>query len=198
MTTRSPVYLVLVVLITGMVLAGCAKSNTTSTSGEAAVASGQATPSSSSSGACPTTETVTAAKTKFVLHAGLGSGAFYEWIYKPFRRGSLKLSIHNTGSLAKAALAGVFAVHEMDVAKNDAEGDPGLCKVLIAPIDDVRNALDAMVGKIKHGGANDANVGAVDSAVMSLKQQATSAGSSFTDQTPSAAQIASPPSSNGS
>lgn len=146
---------------------------------------------------CPKTETGHLAKSKFVLHAGLAAGAFYKFIFQPFRAGRLSFHLHNLASLAEAALAGAFVVHEVDVAKSDAAQDPTLCKVVIKPLDDVYNALASVVHKLKSGGASSTNIDPISSGFDSLHNQASSAGSSFQNTTPSAGQLANP-SSTGS
>ena len=182
------------VLITLALLAGCGKSNP----GGAAVGTTVAAGATGSSGACPTTETVSGAKTKFVLHAGLASGAFYHWIYGPLRAGSFRHGAsHRLTAILKAGLAAAFVVHELRIAKADAAADPTLCHLLIAPINAVENAFGAVVGKVRHGSAGVGDVAPVDQAISSLKQQATTAGAAVTDQVPSASQLANP-SSTGS
>jgi hypothetical protein len=37
---------------------------------------------------CPTSNTKSFAKTKFVLHAGLAFGAFHRYLYKPYQAGT--------------------------------------------------------------------------------------------------------------
>ncbi|MBO0691872.1 MAG: hypothetical protein J2P58_03150, partial [Acidimicrobiaceae bacterium] len=64
-------------------------------------------------GTCPTHNTTSFAKTKFVLHSALAFGAFHRYIYKPFRSGSFSSSNHFTKRLlafGKATAAGLFVV----------------------------------------------------------------------------------------
>src|ERR1700738_4387467 len=104
-------------------VAGCGKSTTTSNAGPTV-------PGVTTTGTalvCPATETINLAKTKFVLHAGLAGGAFYHWIFQPWRHGDFH-GFHRLGTIVKAALAAAFVVHEINQARTDAHADPALCK----------------------------------------------------------------------
>lgn len=184
-------------LLVVALLAGCGKSSSASSSAANPAAGNSATGAPAAAASCPTTETKPLAKTKFVLHASLASGAFVHWIYTPFKAKQLHLSIHNASHIAKAALAGAFVVHELKQAKTDALGDPTLCKVVIAPIQTVSDAFSSVVGKIRHGDVDASNLAPVVSGFSSLKNTASSLGSSITDKVPSAGQLANP-SSTGS
>lgn len=173
-------------------LAGCGSSKSTSSNTTVAgVATGSGAP-------CPTTETASLAKTKFVLHAGLASGAFYHWIFEPMRAGAFR-SGHSgrLRAILKAGLAAAFVVHELRVARTDAAQDPTLCKIVVHPIDTIETAFSSVEGKVKRGSASDSDLAPVDQGITSMKQQSAQAGSPVTDQTPTAGQLANP-SSTGS
>ncbi len=179
-----------------VLLAGCGKSTTTSTPATSGPA--PATTASGSASTCPTTETVNLAKTKFVLHAGLASGAFYHWIYQPFRSGAFRSGgISRLGAIVKAGLAAAFVVHELRQAKVDAAGDPTLCKVVIAPLVAVDDAIGRVVSRIRGGDPSASDLNPVDQGFTNLKQQSASSGAPVTDQTPTAAQLANPSSTGG-
>jgi len=92
---------VLTVVLGALVLVGCGKSTATSagsssagvtSSVPAAGAAGGAGTSGSgpttSAGGCPTSNTKSFAKSKFVLHVGLAAGTFHRYLYKPFKAGT--------------------------------------------------------------------------------------------------------------
>jgi hypothetical protein len=125
-------------------------------------------------------------KTKFVLHAGLAFGAFHHFIYAPFKAGGL----HGVASFAKAGAAGLFTVHELKVAKADAESSPTLCH-LAAPFDNASAALSNSIGNIKSGKATGADINALNSKINAVQSGAQADGVPAPDQVPSAAQLAS-------
>jgi hypothetical protein len=125
-------------------------------------------------------------KTKFVLHAGLAFGAFHHFVYAPFKVGGL----HGVAPLAKAGAAGLFTVHELKVAKADAESSPTLCH-LAAAFDNAGAALGSAVGNIKSGKVSSADINALNSKVNAVQSGAQADGVPAPDQVPSAAQLAS-------
>jgi hypothetical protein len=161
---------VAVVLV--LALAGCGSS------------SGSSGTSPASGSSAPTgTSTTHLAKTKFVLHAGLAFGAFHRWIYKPAKAGELSHPLQHKLTTVKAALAAAFVYHELSLALKDAQADPTLSK-LVSPITDLQNRLHGLAGSVKSGGASSSVVQGLDGLVSSVKQQASSAGHSITEQTP--------------
>jgi hypothetical protein len=156
----------------------------------AATVIGCGSSSSSSSPSAPapgatssTTGQIKLAKTKFVLHAGLAFGAFHRWIYKPAKAGELAHPFKHPLTAAKAALAGAFVYHELKLALTDAQSDKTLSK-LVAPITALQNKIQGLAGSVKSGGASAADASGLESAISSIKQQASSAGQSITEQAP--------------
>ena len=172
---RYPVSVValLAVLAFAVTACGSSKSSTSSSLSSAAA----------SSTATSATSTTKLAKTKFVLHAGLAFGAFHRWIYKPAKAGELSHPLEHKLTTVKAALAAAFVYHELKLALADAQADPTLSK-LVAPITDLQNKLHGLAGSVKSGGASASDVDGLDSAVSSIKSQATAAGQPITEQTP--------------
>lgn len=112
----------------GVVASGCGSGKTTTTTN----AQGQTTVS------C----TIHFAKTKFVLHAGIAAGAFYRYIYNPYRAGTFKKNAPGRKkALVKAAATSLVVVHELKIASRDAQCDGPALKKLASPI---RGLLDAV------------------------------------------------------
>ncbi|PZR65857.1 MAG: hypothetical protein DLM63_10765 [Solirubrobacterales bacterium] len=150
--------------------------------------------SSSSSGSASSTPNVGHVPTlKFALHAGLAFGAFHRYIYKPFKQGRLIRGglLHHKLALVKAGLAGLFAYHEIKLAIMDARASPILSK-LLTPLDALGAKLSALGTSIKGGHVDPAAVASTNSDVGSVSSLAHAHGVSVSDQTPSAAQLASP------
>ncbi|MBB4935727.1 hypothetical protein FHR32_000032 [Streptosporangium album] len=116
------------------------------------------------------------AKTRFALHAGLGLGAFYRYIYKPLRSGGFQTGADKrTRTFLKAAVAGAFALHEMKIAKGFAVANPTLCKGVQA----VSNSVAGLTGKLKGGTATGADLDATKNSLDALKQKALNSGYDF-------------------
>lgn len=150
--------------------------------GNAAAASAPAAPD----GSCQHVDTIKFDKTKFVLHAGLAFGAFHHFIYRPYTEHRL----HGVLALGKAGLAGLFTVHELKLAKADAESSPTLCK-LVAPFDRASAALSGEVDKIKSDKATAGDMDGLGKQVNALQAAAKSAGVEAPDLVPDDGQLAS-------
>jgi hypothetical protein len=157
-------------------------------------ADGQSTATTSgSSVACQQVGSVHFDKTKFVLHAGLAYGAFHHFISTPSRAGAFHSGAPGrVGSLVKAGLAGLFVVHELKLAKQDAESSPTLCH-LVAPLDEAAAALSNISGKLRTGSASDQELNDVTGKIDSTQQGAGQAGVQVPDQLPTDSQLANPP-----
>jgi hypothetical protein len=130
--TRTRVLLIGIVLVGLVSATGCGPTSASSAPGTSASAS--AAPGA----ACQQVGSVNFDKTKFTLHAGLAFGAFHHFIYAPYKAGTL----HGVVALAKAGPAGLFTVHELKLAKADAESSPTLCH-LAAPFDKASAAISS-------------------------------------------------------
>jgi len=108
------------------------------------------------------------AKTKFVLHAGLAFGAFHRYIYKPLKQGAFKRGTPGRlKALLKAGAAGLFAVHELRLAHDDALSSD-LLRPLADRVDGLGNTLSALAAKLKGGIANPAEISSSAAAVDAL------------------------------
>ncbi|MEV7007822.1 hypothetical protein [Streptosporangium sp. NPDC051022] len=113
------------------------------------------------------------AKTRFALHAGLALGAFHRYIYKPLRAGGFKEGAEKRKrTFAKAAVAGLFAVHELRRAKSFAMGNPTLCR----GVETVSNSFSELVDKLKGGTATEQDLDASRNSFGNLQKDATSNG----------------------
>jgi hypothetical protein len=131
-----------------------------------------------------TTPTVSHAKTKFALHAGLAFGAIYQWIYKPAKAGELKHPLQHKLTALKAAAAGAFAYHELRLALAAAQADPTLSH-LVAPITALQNKIKGVPSQVSSSGGTSSSVAdELNSSISSIKGQAASAGQTITNQVP--------------
>ncbi|MGH3718293.1 MAG: hypothetical protein ACRDRI_05500 [Pseudonocardiaceae bacterium] len=166
-----------------LVLVGCGSSTT----GSALFSS--AAPAAS----CPEVQTASFDKTKFVLHAGLGFGAFHHFIYKPFRSGEFSSGSRGRARhLAEAGLAAAFTVHELRLAKQDAEANPTLCRVVAAPLDSAAGSLQLLDNRLSSGQAGGSDLDQVNRTIDEAQHGSAQAGIPVTDQIPSVQQLAHP------
>jgi hypothetical protein len=174
--TRTRVLLIWIVLVGLVSVAGCGPSSSKSATSASAVPGA----------ACQQVGSVNFDKTKFVLHAGLAFGAFHHFIYAPYKANNL----HGVVALAKAGLAGLFTVHELKLAKADAESSPTLCH-LAAPFDKASAAISSSISQIKSGKASSQDIEGLNNDVNAVQSGARADGVPAPDQVPSDSQLAS-------
>jgi hypothetical protein len=179
--TRTRVLMIGLVLVGLVSASGCGPSSSSSATNSAS-ASASAVPG----GACQQVGSVNFDKTKFVLHAGLAFGAFHHFIYAPYKVGTLR----GVGALAKAGLAGLFTVHELKLAKADAESSPTLCH-LAAPFDKASAAISSSTHQIKNGKASSQDIEGLNNDVNAVQRGAAADGVPAPDRVPNDSQLAS-------
>jgi hypothetical protein len=134
--------------------------------------------------ACSKVGTKKLAKTRFLLHAGLGIGAFRHWVYTPFKAGKFnKGAKGRVKTMVKAGAATLFALHQLKTAKNFAEADKTLCK-LVAPIDKLTASLPGLGSGLKAGKLDSNGISTTATNVASLKGSATKLGAPITEKVP--------------
>ena len=123
------------------------------------------------------------AKTKFLLHSGLAFGAFHRYILKPYRAGSFtKGAPGRTKAIAKAGAAGLFAVHELKVARKDALADDKL-RPLVNRLDSATSRIGGLSSLLKGGSLNPGQLLGAAGALTALGRQSAGAGATIKDRT---------------
>jgi hypothetical protein len=181
LSTRTRALLIVIVLVGLGLATGCGPSSSSSATGSTP-ASASAVPGA----ACQQVGSVNFDKTKFVLHAGLAFGAFHHFIYAPYKTSAR----HGVGTLAKAGLAALFTVHELKLAKADAESSPTLCH-LAAPFDKASAAISDSTSQIKSGKASSQDIEGLNNDVNAVQRGAAADGVTAPDRVPSDSQLAS-------
>jgi hypothetical protein len=162
--------------------AACSSGSSTSVNSTSATASNAA--AGATPGACPTKNTESFAKTKFVADVALAGGAFKRYIYSPAKAGKFKKGAHGKVlALVKAAAAGAFTVNRLNAAKNAAQANPTLCKLLAAPIAKFSAAVSGLIGKAKSGSIDPSDVNGGNGFLDDLHSAASQGGAAFTDNT---------------
>jgi hypothetical protein len=127
---------------------------------------------------------VVSSTARFALHAGLAFGAFHRYIYKPLKSGALKNPLSHKLAVLKAVAASAFTVHEVKAASEAARSNPKLAK-LAAPLMALGAGIGAVVASAKSGKPNLSQLESSNSAIESIKSEASSAGASVAEKAPS-------------
>lgn len=183
---RQAAIVVSIVLLAFTTACGSHKSSspTSSAGGSTAGSTAGAGAPVSSSQPCPTHNTKSFAKTRFVADAALAGGAFKHWIYTPMKEGKFQKGAHGrVGSIVKAVAAGAFTLNRLNAAKNSAAASPLLCKYTIAPITRLRSSISTIVHQGNHGmgSIDSSSVTSANSVLSQFHSGAASGGAGFTD-----------------
>ncbi len=137
--------------------------------------SGTSTTTTTAQGSTVVNCAIPFAKAKFAVHAGVAAGAFYRYIYNPWRAGTFKQGAPGRKrALAKAAASGLVVVHELRVAARDARCDGPALKTLASPISSLLAAVTSLQALATGGGIG--SIGTAATAFDSLKTAAAAAG----------------------
>jgi hypothetical protein len=170
---------ILVIALLAFTAACSSKSSSTDAAGAGASVVATATP-----GACPTKNTESFAKTKFVADVALAGGAFKRYLYTPAKAGKFQKGAHGKIlALVKAAAAGAFVINRLDAAKNAAEANPTLCKLLAAPVAKFSAAVSGLIGKAKGGSISPSDVNSGNGFLSDLHNASSQGGAAFADNT---------------
>lgn len=179
------------VLLVGFLATGCKSSSSTGAAGSASSVAASATSgvgsaaaggssASSSASNCPTSNTTSFAKTKFVLHAGLAFGAFHRYLYKPYKAATFSKGANGRlVAFAKAAAAALFIKREVRLASEDAQANPTLCKAIVTPLQSIGDKIGGAVSSLKSGDAS--GITSVESAVQTVEGSAKNDGAPITE-----------------
>ena len=172
-----------ILFVIGLLAFTTACSSTTSAvSNAAANATGSNVVATANASSCPTSNTRSFAKTRFVADVALAGGAFKRWIYTPAKNGSFQKGAHGRiTALVKAAAAGLFVVNRLNAAKTNAEANPTLCKVLVTPMAKFSSAVSGLIGKAKSGSINASDVNSSSGYLDALHGASSQGGAPFTD-----------------
>ncbi len=180
---------VMLPLVLGVVLlaSGCAAKSSSSgqvatpPSGVAASAGSTAASPAADANGCPTSNTTSFAKTKFLAHTGLAFGAFHRYVYKPYQAGSFSSGTTLQKGLVygKAGAAVLFVKREVRLAIVDVQANPLLCKSLAAPLSSLSDKIGGVVTKLKGGDAS--GIQDAQTAVTAIEGAAASGGAPITE-----------------
>ena len=173
-----------ILLVIGLLAFTAACSSNSGSSTSAAPATGVAAAATSAPSACPTKNTESFAKTKFVADVAIAGGAFKRYIYTPAKDGKFKKGASGRVlAFVKAAAAGALTVNRLEAAKTAAQANPTLCKVLAEPIAKFSAAVSGLVSKAKGGSIAPSDVDSASGYLSGLHGAASQGGAAFTDNT---------------
>lgn len=170
------------IILAGGLLAFTAACSSSSSTTAATAATGAAVAATSTPAACPTKNTQSFAKTRFVADLAIAGGAFKRYIYTPAKSGKFaKGAKGRVLSFVKAAAAGALAVNRLEAAKTSAQANPTLCKLLAEPIAKFSAAVSGLAGKAKSGNLSASDVENTNGYLAGLHNAASQGGAAFTD-----------------
>jgi hypothetical protein len=151
---RTRAALLLPLLIAAVLLVGCGSNDTTGSSQSAAagVSSSADAGTSGQPAGCPTENTRSFAKTRFV--ADLGGAAFLtkRYIYTPYRDGKFRKGASGrTLAVVKAGAAAATSVKLLKNAQENAQANPTLCKTIAAPMSAAIASLGGVTAALTGG-----------------------------------------------
>jgi len=184
------------VLVVMMAVAGCGSSSKAASTVANSAAAGAGPVSSAAGGAlpsagtsttdtsCPTSNTRSFAKTRFVSDLGGAAFLIRRYLYQPYTQGSFsKGHPGRTAALAKAAATAVTVVHLLKNASLNAKGNPTLCKAVAAPLSGLTSTVSGLTGPL-HSGAGLGALGGLGGSVTGLLGKSKTAGLPVTEQAP--------------
>src|ERR1700730_5175630 len=146
-----------VILVIGLLAftAACSSKSSSSTNAASATGVPASAAAPSTPAACPTKNTESFAKKKFVADVAIAGGAFKRYIYTPAKDGKFKKGANGRVlAFVKAAAAGALTVNRLEAAKTAAQANPTLCKLLAEPIAKFSAGVSRPIRQ-GHGGRHD-------------------------------------------
>jgi hypothetical protein len=143
--------------------------------GSALVAAGCGDSNSNSGSTAPGSTSTHFAKTKFAIHAGLAFGTFHHFIYGPFKAGDFSHPFSHKLTIIKAVAAGLFVEHEVKLALADARSSKLLSHV-VAPLAAIGGGLAIIRSTIKSGHPDAGAISSANADVSSAESSSSSAG----------------------
>jgi hypothetical protein len=172
------------ILVIGLLAFTAACSSSSSSTVNNASGTGNNVAASATPGTCPTENTKSFAKTRFVADVALAGGAFKRYIYSPAKAGKFQKGANGKVlALVKAAAAGAFTINRLDAAKDAAEANPTLCKLIVAPIAKFSASISGLIDKAKGGSIDPSDVTSGNDFLNDLHGAASQGGAAFTDNT---------------
>jgi hypothetical protein len=174
--------LTVLTLVLALVLGGCGGGGATE-SGASSPAATATSSGGTTATACPTENTRSFAKTRFVADVGGALFLLNRYIVNPYQKGSFtKGADGRTAALIKAGLAAAATAKLVSNARENAKANPTLCKTIAGPLDQLAASLNGVVDGLKSGSLDAGAIGGLSGLLGSLKQKAAEAGVPVTER----------------
>ena len=197
MRRLSAALLAIAILFTGTACGPKSKSGSSGTSSVAAAVGASAGADATSNatadatgtdttGTCPTSNTRSFAKTRFVSDLGGAAFLIRRYLYQPYTAGKFtKGHSGRTVALIKAAATAATVVHLLKNASANAKANPTLCKAIAAPLASLTSTISGLTGSLASGTASSGVLGGLGGAVTGLLGKAQSGGVTVNPTSPS-------------
>ena len=163
---------------------GSSASSVVAAASQSAGAAGGAvasTGTSATDASCPTSNTRSFAKTRFVSDLGGAAFLIRRYLYQPYTAGTFtKGHSGRTIALIKAAATAATVVHLLKNASLNAKANPTLCKAVAAPLASLTSTISGLTGSLTSGTASSGILGGLGGAVTGLLGKASSGGVAVT------------------
>lgn len=120
----------------------------------------------------------------FASHAGMAFGAFYRFIYDPFRAGKFNPAAPDKAALTQAGLAAKYVTEQLGQAVTAARSNASLAK-LVPPVQVLEEGFRAALVKLQAGHFKLAEIQAANLAIGTIKGAAQAGGLQITETAPS-------------
>ncbi len=185
MRKLSALFLLLTLLVTGCNSSSTASTRTTTTT--AAVTTPAAASSGASGSSCPTSNTTSFAKTRFVADLGGAAFALRRYVYQPYKAGKFTKGANGrTVALIKAAAAAAASVKLLHNADANAKANPTLCRTIAAPLSSLISTVSGLTHSTLDGGGAAGLHGGLGGSLTGLLSKAGTAGVPVTETSPAA------------
>lgn len=181
-------------LVLSLLVAGCGGSSTKSTTGggassssgqTAAATAGDTAASTADASAtdCPTDNTKSFAKTRFVADVGGALFLANRYVLKPYKAGKFTKGANGrTIALIKAATAVAATTKLLKNAQTNAKANPTLCKAVSGPLSKLTNAMGGLTSGLKSGSLSTGALAGIGGLLGTVKSAAGKAGIPVNEQ----------------
>ncbi len=179
-------------LVLSLLVAGCGGSSTKSTTGAgassssgqtAAATAGDTAAAGTSSTDCPSDNTRSFAKTRFVADVGGALFLANRYVLQPYKAGKFtKGASGRTVALIKAATAVAATTKLLKNAQTNAQANPTLCKAVSGPLSKLTNAMGGLTSGLKSGSLPTSALAGIGGLLGTVKSAAGKAGIPVSEQ----------------
>lgn len=135
------------------------------------------TDTATDSSSCPTANTTSFAKTRFVGDVSSTLFLLNRYVVNPFQAGTFtKGASGRTRAIIKAGLAVAASAKLLKNAAANAEANPTLCKTVAAPLKRLTSSLGGVVDGLKSGSLSAGAISGLGGLLSSVKDEASKAG----------------------